>query len=96
MKYEIGQKIYYKGDMANRSGWFVIVGQVNDRFLKGYDLQERGGDRKIRSLPEVMIHDVDAGHGGTRFVTEEAYNKRVNGLIKEFEESMRERGVQIG
>ncbi|MDR7856117.1 hypothetical protein [Tissierella sp.] len=85
MKYEIGQKIYNRGDMANRSGWFEIVRY--DSNWGTYDLEEIGGDRKIGGLFECSISEVDKGHSGTRFVTEKAYKELREKQLKVLEES---------
>ena len=71
MKYKVGQKIYNRGDMANQPGWFVIT-KVNEGW-KSYDLKEIDGEREINHLYECGISEVDEGHCGTRFVTEQAY-----------------------
>lgn len=70
-KYKIGQKIYNRGDMANQPGWFEVVNYENGN----YDLVEIDGDRKINSLFECAISEIDKGNGSTRFVTEKAYNE---------------------
>lgn len=69
-KYQIGEKIYNRGDVCNLPGWFEIVNYKNGN----YDLEEINGDRKINSLFECAISEVDKGNGSTRFVTEKAYN----------------------
>ena len=84
MKYQLGQKIYYRGDMANHSGWFEISGMVNNQFCKGYDLEEIDGDRIFRSVYECGISEVDKGNGSTRFVTEETYNRFKEQQMKAF------------
>ena len=83
-KYQIGQKIYNRGDMANRPGWFEIVNYKEDGFGKRYDLKEIGGEQRlINAIPECMISEIDKGNGSTRFVTEKAYDDYRN---KQFEQ----------
>lgn len=72
MKYQIGQVIYNRGDMANHEGWFAITAVHNDQWGKSYDMEEIKGDRKSTRISEHMIHDVDTNNGHTRFVTKEA------------------------
>jgi uncharacterized lipoprotein len=72
MKYNVGQKIYYRGDVANRPGWFKITEAIHDKYFKGYELKEIDGERLLR-VPEYMISEIDKGNGSTRFVTEVAY-----------------------
>ena len=80
-KYPVGAKIYYRGDMANAEGCFVITDFVAEEWGKRYCLSEVGG-RRLISVAEVMISDVDKGNGLTRFVTEEAYNTYRNQQIE--------------
>lgn len=85
MKYKVGQKIYNRGDMANQPGWFVIT-KVNEGW-KSYDLKEIDGEREINHLYECGISEVDEGHCGTRFVTEEAYKARREQQIAAMQEA---------
>ena len=75
MKYSIGQKIYYTGDMANRSGWFTITEQrqAGDYNPNMYTLKEIGGNREFKAVFEMGIGEVYKGNCNPRFVTEEAY-----------------------
>ena len=75
MKFEKGQRIYNRGDMANPPGLFEITDIIADRFCIGYTLKELGGGREIKRLPEHCISEVDAGNGSTRFVTEKAHKE---------------------
>lgn len=85
MKYKIGQKIYYRGDMANQPGWFEITG-IDEKWGT-YDLKEIDGEREINHLYECGISEVDEGHGGTRFVTEEAHKAYREHQIKAMREA---------
>lgn len=88
-KYQIGQKIYNRGDMANRPGWFEITDYKEDRFGKRYDLKEIGGEqRTINAIPECAISEIDKGNGSTRFVTEKAYNDLRNKQLEQLQEMM--------
>ncbi len=88
MEYKIGQKIYYRGDMANQPGWFEIVAIVNNGYCKGYDLKEIDGERIFKSIYENMIYDIDKGNGLTRFVTEEAYKAYREQQLKALQERL--------
>ena len=89
MKYQLGQKIYYRGDMANHPGWFEISGIVNNKFCKGYDLKEIDGDRVFRNVYERgIMSELDKGNGSTRFVTETAYNTYREQQFKAFIKSL--------
>lgn len=88
MKYKIGQKIYYRGDMANQPGWFEISEVIENPYFRGYDLKEIGGKgRTLKRIFESGISEVDKGHCGTRFVTEEAYKAYREQQIKAMREA---------
>lgn len=87
MKYQIGQKIYNRGDMANRPGWFEITEIINNPYCTGYNLKEVNGERETKAIFESQISEVDKGHSGTRFVTEKAYKEFKKKQIKAPEES---------
>lgn len=76
-KYQVGQLIYYRGDMANIAGWFRITKANPPSQYMGlsYDMKELDGDRTMVQIKESMISEVDKRNGLTRFVTEKAYNK---------------------
>ena len=86
MKYKVGQKIYYTGDTANHSGWFLITEATNDKWGKSYDMQEVEGElsegRTKRGIMEIGISDKYDGTGRYRFVTEEAFKTWRNNCIK--------------
>jgi hypothetical protein len=67
-----GTRIYYGGDMANEEGLGVIVEQATDAWGTWVDIKMDDG-REINKLSIVAFSDEYKGHGGTRFVTEEAY-----------------------
>ena len=70
---DIGQRIYYTGDMANQDGHFVVAAI---RAPGCVDLQELPGDlshgRDIKGIYERHIGHEYHGHCNPRFVTEEA------------------------
>ncbi len=70
--YEVGQEIYYTGDMANRSGWGKITHVrpcVYDEYVYTYEM----ADGRVFNLTPKIIGQKFEGHSGTRFVTLEAY-----------------------
>ena len=79
---EIGTKIYYTGDMANREGFGTITKVGGDAlFLKcfryrfvsrWYDITMDNG-RVFPSLPHTSFSAKFSGGGLTRFVTKQAY-----------------------
>lgn len=74
MKYAIGQKIYYTGDMANHSGRFEIIHSNCSQFGGNqYDMKEMGGDRVFNGVWEIGIGDKYNGTCNPRFVTAESY-----------------------
>lgn len=67
-----GTRIYYTGDMANEEGLGVITRQITDRFGTVVDIR-MDDKRFFPSISVIAFSDKYLGHGGTRFVTEEAY-----------------------
>ncbi len=70
----VGTRIYYGGDMANQSDFGVITKHRSDKFGQFVDTKLDDG-RVQRSLPLCVFSPVYKGHGGTRFVTEQAYKE---------------------
>jgi len=83
-----GTRIYYNGDMANQEGLGVIISQKTDDWGTTVNIKMDDG-RDINFLPVGMFSNEYLGHGGTRFVTEEAY-KRFNNSV------MARRGKELG
>jgi hypothetical protein len=72
MKLETGLRIYYTGDMANDEGFGTITELKSDRWGDHVEIQMDDG-REI-NVDEIAISSKYEGHGGTRFVTIEAFN----------------------
>lgn len=72
MKLEIGIRIYYGGDMANDEGVGTITEMKTDRWGSHVEITMDDG-REIK-VDEIAFSSEYLGHGGTRFVTVEAYN----------------------
>lgn len=70
--YEVGQEIYYTGDMANRDGWGKITKVEPCEWYK-YKYTLEMADGRVKHLTPYVIGEVYEGHAGTRFVTLEAY-----------------------
>lgn len=69
-----GKRIYYGGDMANDSGFGTITETISDKWGQFVTIKMDDG-RDIKHLPICGFSSEYKGHGGTRFVTIEAYNK---------------------
>lgn len=69
----IGTRIYYGGDMANKSGFGTITASASDKWGQFVDIKMDDG-RDKKHLPVCLFSPVYKGHGGTRFVTVAAYN----------------------
>jgi hypothetical protein len=67
-----GQQIYYGGDQCNQSGFGKIVSVEDSPWGIHYNLKMDDG-REIKKLPHCAFSAAYLGHGGTRFVTKEAY-----------------------
>ena len=72
-KLEAGTRIFYNGDMANNEGVGTITKEYEDRWGSFYDITLDDG-RKINGLSTTSFSKEFKGHGGTRFVTLDAYN----------------------
>jgi hypothetical protein len=71
---QIGTHIYYHGDMANQSGFFKVV-EIDGSHAKMVEIEVEGCN-EIRNI-NIPVYGIDneyKGHGGTRFVTRDAYN----------------------
>ena len=68
-----GTRIYYHGDVANRSGAGTIAREITDEWGEFVDIDLDDG-RDINRLPLTMFSKEYKGHAVTRFVTLEAYN----------------------
>ena len=83
MELSEGTRIYYGGDMANNDGFGTIVLRISDdRWNDRVNILMDDG-RMISHLGVCGFSPVYKGHGGTRFVTIDAYNEyRKNGLAQ--------------
>ena len=68
-----GTRIYYGGDMANDDGVGTISRFYIDKWGAHIDINMEDG-REINGISPSMFSEEYLGHGGTRFVTLEAYN----------------------
>ena len=77
MEIKIGLRVYNRGDMANLPHWGTITRIIKDkRFGDQVEITpEPDAERKPYTVYPVMISHVDKDHGGTRIVTEHAYNE---------------------
>ena len=74
-------RIYYGGDMANDSGLGTIVLNNSDKWGNWVNILMDDG--RTMHIPTSGFSPVYKGHGGTRFVTIDAYNAyRKNGLAQ--------------
>lgn len=65
---EVGDRIYYTGDIANDPAWCTVVtSSASDVALK------RDTDGRVMHVYPVMIGSVYRGHCDPRFVTAKAY-----------------------
>ena len=70
-----GTRIYYGGDMANDSGFGTIAETISDKWGQFVTIKMDDGRDIGQMLPICAFSDEYKGHGGTRFVTIDAYNK---------------------
>jgi hypothetical protein len=77
-----GTRIYYGGDMANQSDFGTITAIEKDRW--GTHCQIVLDDGRELNVSYHQFSPEYLGHGGTRFVTEAAYNKYRETQIAKF------------
>jgi hypothetical protein len=88
-----GTRIYYGGDMANDEGFGEIVEEVApDRFYSDL-VKIKMDDGREMTINKCMFSKEYKGHGGTRFVTKEAYDLYRAEQIKRLEETYRQMGL---
>lgn len=81
---EIGTKVYNGGDMANVEHFGVITAIKNGQYQITPDADS---DRKNPYwVPFCAFSPIYKGHGGTRFVTKEAYDLFQTERLKEMQE----------
>ena len=68
-----GTRIYYGGDMANMPETGTILEIRRTRWGNDYQIKYDTG--RTTFLPICLFSPIYLGHGGTRFVTLEAYNQ---------------------
>jgi hypothetical protein len=76
-----GTRIYYGGDMANDSGFGTITSVSLGNWGTHYHIKYDDG-RKMAIQPCAFSPEY-LGHGGTRFVTLDAYNKFRGAQLRE-------------
>ncbi|KKN25909.1 hypothetical protein LCGC14_0879910 [marine sediment metagenome] len=67
-----GTRIFYGGDMANDEGFGTITSQQTDKFGDFLTIKMDDG-REFKSLTPALFSEEYLGHGGTRWVTKEAW-----------------------
>lgn len=81
--YNVGQRIYYTGDMANRSGWGIIThARPCNWYGVNYTLDMQDG--RVFSISPNTITDTFNGHSTYRFVTKEAYDEYRNQALAQY------------
>ncbi len=76
-----GKRIYYNGDMANNPGFGTITEIIRDKWGEFVYIKMDDG-RNINRLPIAAFSEEFKDHGGTRFVTLEAYEKYRSKMLK--------------
>lgn len=71
-----GQRVYNGGDMANASHFGTITGIMDDKWGLQYQVTpDADSDRTAPYwVSSAVFSEEYKGHGGTRFVTKEAYD----------------------
>lgn len=81
----IGTRVFNRGDMANLEHWGTITEIIrSERFYDEYRITpDMNAERSPYTVPLISVYTVDKGHGGTRIVTEKAYNEHRNQQIEQ-------------
>ena len=74
--HEIGDKVYYTGDRANRARWLTVQSVSPDGAVLSGSVVLRDADAPdyVVGVPPAMIGDTYRGHHDPRYVTWDAYN----------------------
>ena len=80
-KLQKGTRIYYGGDMANMEDFGTITAAYTNTWGSFVDVAFDEGEDN-RGLPVALFSPEYLGHGGTRFVTLEAYNTFRRGIAQ--------------
>jgi len=73
MDLTVGTKIYFGGDMCNESGFGTITDVHCSKW--GRQIQITMDDGRTFHIPPAGFSEIYLGHGGTRFVTKQAYEQ---------------------
>lgn len=85
-----GLRIYYNGDMANEEGFGIITSLQRNKWGTFVDIKMDDG-RTFPSLSIAIFSEEYLGHGGTRFVTEEAYKKFKQAAVDKIKAQLKKR-----
>ena len=79
--------------MANLEHWGTITEILrSERFHDEYRIApDLDAERNPYTVPLISVYTVDEGHGGTRIVTEQAYNERGDRQIEQMRQAQAER-----
>jgi hypothetical protein len=84
----VGTRIYYGGDMANPDGFGTITERKEPTKYGGSQVHIAMDDGRKMWIAEMSFSPEYKGHGGTRFVTEEAYITFHKARIAEFRRNL--------
>jgi len=73
-EFEVGMRIFYGGDMANREGFGTIT-EIIDRPVVGPRIRIAMDDGREKDVSPVLFSREYKGHGGTKFVLEQEYHR---------------------
>ena len=88
-KYNVGQKIYNNGDMANPEEFGVIVEVIEpDDVLRYTRYKIKSDSGRTYTVSESAFSDVYKGHSGTRIVPFEAYKKYRDEIMQRYKDTI--------
>lgn len=84
-----GTRVYFNGDMANASGFGTITEEIPASKYAPEQVRIKFDDGREMVVMKMGFSKEYKGHGGTRFVTEEAYKEYRRKALEAFMASVR-------
>ena len=98
MRLEVGTRIYNHGDMANASHFGTVTEVRTDKWGTNYTIApDPDGDypHGPYTIPAALVSPAFLGHGGTRIVTEAAFQEYRAASIKRMQEWMQRTQTKV-
>lgn len=89
-----GTEIYYKGDMANTPGYFVVESFEPDKekYMTSITLKEKGGEGRTKKIGAQQIENEYKNNYMNRFAFKEDYDKFRNSAYEQLRKYLKKKG----